>query len=225
MKRLLHSLTRTGDGAFVIDNRQRIIFWNKAAERILGFSAEEVQGRMCHEVLNGRDEQGRPLCQRYCLVASQAENGAILPSQDVYAQAASGGCWLNVTTFAYPVADKASGRIIVHLFRDATREKSNQRFVERVLAASEEAHGPAVRPPSLSSVADSRLAELTPRQRQVLGLLAQGMGTKEIAAHLTISTSTVRNHAQAILNGLGVHSRLEAIAYAYKQGMPKGLGS
>jgi DNA-binding NarL/FixJ family response regulator len=49
--------------------------------------------------------------------------------------------------------------------------------------------------------------------------LAQGLGTNEIAATLTISPSTVRNHVQNILGKLGVHSRLEAITYAYQHGM------
>ena len=62
---------------------------------------------------------------------------------------------------------------------------------------------------------------LTRREWDVLNLLAQGWGTEEMAAELTISPSTVRNHVQNVLDKLGVHSRLEAIAYAYQHNLIK----
>lgn len=55
-------------------------------------------------------------------------------------------------------------------------------------------------------------ARLTPRQQQVLGLLADGVPAKVIAARLGIAEATVRNHIRAILLELGTHSQLEAIA-------------
>jgi PAS domain S-box-containing protein len=55
---------------------------------------------------------------------------------------------------------------------------------------------------------------LTPRQRQVLELLADGVPAKVIAARLGIAEATVRNHIRAILVELGTHSQLEAIAKA-----------
>jgi PAS domain S-box-containing protein len=55
---------------------------------------------------------------------------------------------------------------------------------------------------------------LTPRQVEVLRLLEQGHSTKQIAAELHLSTETVRNHIRRLLQALGVHSRLEAVAAA-----------
>jgi PAS domain S-box-containing protein len=55
---------------------------------------------------------------------------------------------------------------------------------------------------------------LTPRQVEVLRLLEQGCSTKQIAAELHLSTETVRNHVRNLLQALGVHSRLEAVAAA-----------
>jgi PAS domain S-box-containing protein len=55
---------------------------------------------------------------------------------------------------------------------------------------------------------------LTRRQRKVLGLLAEGVPAKVIAARLGIAEATVRNHIRAILVELGSHSQLEAIAKA-----------
>jgi PAS domain S-box-containing protein len=59
-------------------------------------------------------------------------------------------------------------------------------------------------------------ARLTPRQHQVLGLLAEGVPAKVIAARLGITEATVRNHIRAILLELGTHSQLEAIAKAHR---------
>jgi PAS domain S-box-containing protein len=222
MKRLFQSLSRTNDGAFIIDGRHRIVFWNQAAEEILGYTAEEVAGLQCYEILGGRDDQGRTLCQRFCRVALQAERGDVLPNQDVYTRTKIGeGRWLNVTTFAYRGGDKPLDQVIVHLFRDATEQKNYQRFVDRVLAASERLRQNDVYHEIPATPTDPRAARLTARERQVLALLVHGLGTAEIAGTLTISPSTVRNHVQNILDKLKVHSRLEAIAYTYQHGMIK----
>jgi DNA-binding CsgD family transcriptional regulator len=55
---------------------------------------------------------------------------------------------------------------------------------------------------------------LTPRQQQVLGLLADGVPAKVIATRLGLSEATVRNHIRAILAELDTHSQLEGIAKA-----------
>jgi PAS domain S-box-containing protein len=59
--------------------------------------------------------------------------------------------------------------------------------------------------------------ELTPRQSEVLRLLQQGRSTEQIAAELSLSTETVRNHVRHLLRALGVHSRLEAVAVARRE--------
>jgi len=219
MKRLFHSLSRTDDGAFVIDKDHRIIFWNQAAEKILGYPVEEVTDRQCYEILGGRDERGRTLCQRYCRMAIQADIDDVLPTEDVYAQTRSGGGrWLNVTTFVYQAGDKRTGRVIVHLFRDASQSKEQQQFVNQVLTASEQLQKEDK--PQIASVDSdkSRANGLTTREQQVLTLLAHGLGTDEVAEELVLSPATVRNHVQNILGKLGVHSRLEAVAHAYQHG-------
>ena len=221
MQQLFQALTQTSDGAFVIDRRQRIIFWNRAARRILGYPGAEALGQRCYQILGGRDAQGRTLCQRYCRFAVQAEGDVALPTMDVFARHRDGhGCWLNVTTLVQRPEGSASGQVIIHLFRDVSRHKQQQQFVEQVLSASQQMQrGDAPpRAPTPSAPPASRLARLTPRQQEVLDLLANGAGTAEIAAMLTLSPATVRNHIQNILSRLGVHSRLEAIAYFYQHG-------
>lgn len=58
------------------------------------------------------------------------------------------------------------------------------------------------------------LASLTPRQTEILHLLEHGRSTRQIAAELHLSIETVRNHIRRLLQTLGVHSRLEAVALA-----------
>jgi PAS domain S-box-containing protein len=60
---------------------------------------------------------------------------------------------------------------------------------------------------------------LTPRQSEVLGLLAHGVSTAEMASELHLSRETVRNHVRGVLAGLGVHSRVEAVAVARASGL------
>jgi DNA-binding NarL/FixJ family response regulator len=68
----------------------------------------------------------------------------------------------------------------------------------------------------------SLLAEqLSPRERQVLALLAEGASSEEIAERLSVSPNTVRTHVQSILTKLQVHSRLEAATFAVRFGIVK----
>ena len=75
---------------------------------------------------------------------------------------------------------------------------------------------PAAPPPPPPRPAGRRPFELTPRQLEVLRLVAQGLSDMEVAEHLVISRRTVNNHLTAVYSKLGVHSRKEAAAVARK---------
>jgi putative two-component system response regulator len=62
-------------------------------------------------------------------------------------------------------------------------------------------------------------ADLTPRELEILGLIASGLVNKQIAQRLGLSLNTVRNHAQNILYKLQAHSKLEAVATAVREGI------
>ena len=62
--------------------------------------------------------------------------------------------------------------------------------------------------------------ELTPRETEILGLLAEGQSNKAIARNLGISDGTVKLHVKAILRKLEVHSRVEAAVMAVVKGLP-----
>ena len=61
-------------------------------------------------------------------------------------------------------------------------------------------------------------ALLTPREREVLTLMCQGLGPTDIAEETFVSLATVRSHVRSILVKLGVHSQLAAAALAYRSG-------
>lgn len=63
------------------------------------------------------------------------------------------------------------------------------------------------------------LRALTPREREVLQLLTEGLNDKEIAQRLHVSPQTARTHMENILNKLGVNSRLQALVFALRHGV------
>jgi DNA-binding NarL/FixJ family response regulator len=67
------------------------------------------------------------------------------------------------------------------------------------------------------------IARLTPREREVLAILAAGGNNDTIAQTLVISTETARTHVQNLLAKLGVHSRLAASAFARQNGIMEAL--
>lgn len=73
----------TGDGAYGIDAQQRIVFWNAAATKLLGYTAADAIGKLCWEVLQGHTPQGELFCQESCLLFQALRRGESPPHFDL----------------------------------------------------------------------------------------------------------------------------------------------
>lgn len=181
---------RSGDALFACDAAMQIRLWNAAAERLTGIPASDAVGRPCWDVLRGVDDRGALICHAGCSGARLAREGWPVPCQRMLIRTEDGGRRLvSVSTVA--VRPPGSEPVVLQLLRNGER-------------LPEEAAG--------------RGLALTPRQREVLRLLADGIPAKVIAQRLGIAQVTVRNHIQAILVELRCHSQLEAVAEARRLG-------
>jgi PAS domain S-box-containing protein len=217
---ILDLFCNTADGVFAVRD-QRIIRWNKGAEKILKYSATEVLNRECYKVVAGRIHPDKIWCSEKCRVQNCVSSGGQLEDFDLLTQTAQREpVWVNVST---AFASNGGQPLTVHFFRDITREKKAGQAIETFLSSL-----------GISGVGRDKLQDapvaartssvdlplnLSVRELEVLTLLAEGLSTKGLAERLNISHFTARNHIQNILVKLDLHSKAQAVSYAFKKGL------
>jgi PAS domain S-box-containing protein len=209
---------KTDDGLFAVDGRQRIIHWSPTAQAILGYEPQEVLGRQCYEVIGGLDGGNFRFCRRGCPIMANALRGRTTPNYDVRALTRDGKpMWLNVTILI-PERQVPRAAFVVHLFRDVTERRRLEQAAQRAVAELRELITGA-QPEPETGVPATPVPSLTPREIEVLKLLALGVGTKRIASTLGVSPITARNHITNLVAKLGVENRLQAVVYASQNGL------
>jgi DNA-binding CsgD family transcriptional regulator len=184
------------DAAFAVDSKGVIIHWNTAAEKTFGYATTEALEQKCWKLLSGKDSYSNKYCCKFCpLREMAAKHEAVNDFEASFKTASAGrkpfsiGC---VTVF-----DESDKGILLHVCHPQ-KEK-----VER------SSNNAKTRPSGKNQgVALSR------RETEVLTLLADREGTREIAAIMHISPATVRNHIYNVLRKLRVHKRREAVVLA-----------
>jgi PAS domain S-box-containing protein len=221
-------LCNTGDGVFIVDANRHIVRWNKAAEKILKHSEGDVLDRDCFRVISGRSLPNKQHCGPNCKIHRSILKGAPAQNFDLMTQAGDGKpLWINVTALS---PSDSSKPFIAHIVRDVTSEKKAVLALERLLGdlassnlqlGGESGERQEVKNYSAprSGAFDKSSVPLSAREIEVLTLLAEGLSTRSLAQKLNISHFTARNHIQNILVKLGLHSKAQAVSYAFKKGI------
>lgn len=200
--KLLDALAFCSEPMFAINERHRIVFWNKAVHRLLGWSYDDVVGKTCGSVLAGDDHFGNRYCCDACPIISIAQRGE------------------PIRQFGLTIRTKHDDHLPVDISVLKFELPTTKRIVlAHIVQLARQAEAVAPPVPALANGAvhvDARVRELTSREIEVLGILAAGKNANDVAQHLGISPLTARNHIHHIFEKLEVHSKSEAVAFAYK---------
>lgn len=183
----------SGAPLFTFDSRKRIRSWNRAAEELTGFSADEVVGHACWEVLCSHDEAGHLVCHSGCSYHRLLRERWPVAAPTLVIRTATGT--RRVTVPMVVLEDRV---LFAGLMLDA---------------------GDSLAPSGPPQAAEGAQPSLTQRQLEVLAMLADGKPARAIAHELHLSELTVRNHIRAILRELFCRSQLAAVAKARQFGL------
>lgn len=213
-------LAQADFGVYAVSLDQRIVFWNKGAERVLGLTAEEAVGRYCYEVVGGVVPGGlTPACQEGCPSLRALRAGSVPRAVEMQLLSASGErkpVSLSTMIISGAIHDMP---LIVHLFEGEDRRAG---WATAGRAVRHELSGSGVdiisdhRPPAAPAPATEAL---TARELEVLRLVSLSRTTDEIANELGISAHTVRNHVRHFRRKLDASTKLEAVLTALRQGI------
>ncbi len=196
------NILSTCETAFAVDRNGQIVIWNQAAEQTFGYSESEALVKQCWELLSGLDIFGNPSCCEGCPIRAAAFNDEPINRFQIYFETASHKR-KRVTVSALILFNGPGKKVFVHLCHPE----------------SELAGSTVIKHTANHLTLNEECKTLTPRETEVLTLLYKGMTVAKIAALLSVSSSTVRNHTHHILRKLEVHTRYEAVLLGRKLGL------
>ena len=216
MRVLTDLLFQWVDGAFAVDAHRRVTFWNPACEELLGIPAHEAIGRPCMDVLRACDGSGKRSSGTDCSVARLVRGGAAPMAEPLWLGQKDGArrpLWLSVILVpsqwrdVWPVVHLLQSKAPAAMIRD--QEQTAAGKYPGGARSAQQRNGPGLPPSAL----------LTAREREILCRIARGQPAQAISRALCISAVTVRNHIQHLITKLGLHSQIEAVAYAYRNNL------
>jgi PAS domain S-box-containing protein len=209
-------LEQTADAAYTVTDSGEICSWNGAAERLFGYSANDVLGRKIDDVLGARDALGTDALAGGREAAARRWDGTSsgIPNFDLEVRTRSGGrIWVNVSTLIFD--NRRTGRrLFVRLARDVDQRRRNEELLTRMVEAARQVVALVGDVPHHAPV-----EALSDQERRILKLFAEGRNATTIARRLSISAQTLRNHLHHINRKLRTHNRLEAVTHAQQRGL------
>ena len=191
--RPLEALGDTVDGLYVVDHQQRIVRWNAGATRLLGHTASEVLQRKCYDVVPAYCLDGRPLCSPKCQVCATVDRGLLPMVGECSVRGKSHRLVkLHLGLIVIPNQPKPLVAHVVHRLNDREEATDDDGAWRKRVGFG-----------------------FTPREQQVLRLVAEGLSNLRISELLKVSRLTIRNHVHHILTKCGAHSRAEAVSFAF----------
>ncbi len=217
---LLSALANASCGAYGVTVDQTIIFWNRAAERILGYPSQEVLGRRCYEVVGGIAPGAlAPQCVKGCPSIRYLRAGLVPAMSRLQVLCSSGERkWVNIMPMVVSGVFK-NAPLLVHLFDDQAGSEDFD-AAKATLRGALVAGGADIfsdAPTTPAPPAETPI--LTEREQEVLRLMALGWATPQIAVELGISRHTVRNHIRNLRKKLQASTKLEAVVTGIRLGI------
>jgi PAS domain S-box-containing protein len=211
-RELFELLEGTADAAFAISDQNEICSWNKAAEKLFGYSASEALRRTFPSLLQGRGPLGNEMYGEDCSLRRRAEKHLEIPNLDLEVKIRSGRrIWVNVTTLIYE-NPRNQRRLIVHLAHDISDTKKNEELLHKMMDISRQLSN--MQEVTLRPVPITPLSE---QEKEILRSFSMGKNSAEIARARKITLQTLRNHLHHINQKLHTHNRLEAVTHAMQR--------
>ena len=210
-KELFDLLEGTSDAAFTVTDQGEICSWNRAAEKLFGYSGAEALHKSCQSLLQGHGALGIPVWSDNSSIRDYVARHLEIPNFDLEVKIRSGErLWVSVSTIMFENT-RNHRHLIVHLAHDITTEKKNEELLRKMIGVSRQ----------LVNLQDQDVVEkptpispLSEQEREILRLFSVGKNSTEIARKMGITLQTLRNHLHHVNQKLHTHNRLEAVTHA-----------